>query len=147
MNKAELMKFAEHGVRVRLSEIQLEINALARAFPHIVQNADGSIPSVVPIEAKPGVVAHNGVTHEAARPAVRMKRADQLKRVALYLSAHPNASSNDITKELSITKSSALNYLGEVGRKSAAHVPGSVEPTKWVLSPRGHKLIAGETRG
>ena len=47
------MKLAEQGVIKRLAEIQLEINALARAFPHLVQNHNGSVPAVAPITLKP----------------------------------------------------------------------------------------------
>ena len=53
MNKNELMKLAEQGVIKRLAEIQDEINKLARAFPHLVQNENGSLPSVAPITRKP----------------------------------------------------------------------------------------------
>jgi len=47
------MKLAEQGVIKRLAEIQQEINALARAFPHLVQNQNGSVPAVTPITLKP----------------------------------------------------------------------------------------------
>jgi len=52
MTKAELLKLAEHGVRMRLAELQLEINKLAAEFPHIVNNMNGSVPAVAPLTAK-----------------------------------------------------------------------------------------------
>lgn len=35
-----------------MAEIQAEINELARTFPHLVQNHNGSIPAVTPITLK-----------------------------------------------------------------------------------------------
>ncbi len=52
MKKEQLMKLAEQGVIKRLAEIQLEINELSRAFPHLVQNQNGSVPAVAPITLK-----------------------------------------------------------------------------------------------
>jgi MarR family protein len=50
MKKSDLLKYAEAGVRNRLREIQLELASLRREFPQLVQNADGTMPSVMPIE-------------------------------------------------------------------------------------------------
>ena len=52
MKKADLMKYAEQGVRDRLKEIQTELNALAKDFPHIVGNGDGAVPAVLPLAEK-----------------------------------------------------------------------------------------------
>ena len=53
MNRETLKQYAEFGVRERLREIQRELEILARDFPHLVRNADGSLPSVIPTTAKP----------------------------------------------------------------------------------------------
>ena len=59
MNKEQLLKLAEAGVKQRLQEIQIELNNLARLFPHLVMNQDGSMPAVAPVNLKKDRTAVN----------------------------------------------------------------------------------------
>jgi hypothetical protein len=107
MNRETLKQYAEFGVRERLREIQRELETLARDFPHIVRNADGSLPSVIPITAKPGRPRERFVLEpdQPTRPAPAARaahssphtpRADDLDRARRYLAAHPGAATVEI---------------------------------------------------
>jgi hypothetical protein len=75
--KQFLMKLAEPGVYDRLRAMQTELNELHRLFPHIVANADGTIPSVMPIERKYGSDSHGPGAMHAAGKAAGMPKATQ----------------------------------------------------------------------
>lgn len=130
MNKTELLKYAEHGVRVRLSEMQLEINALARTFPHIVKNADGSIPSVLPIEAKPHVAVHNGSGPTAPKQRA-LSREARRPQIEAFLKAHPGATTKDVQKHLGVSSSNALVLLHKFARMQSGG--GKGQPATWHL--------------
>ena len=88
MKKADLMRYAEQGVRDRLTEMQAEINALAKAFPHIVRHQDGSIPAVAPvIVTKPKKVKPNGAESPQRRAFHALPKAERDRRIAKMLKA------------------------------------------------------------
>lgn len=93
MNKQTLMKYAEPGIRARLHEIQDELNTMHRDFPHIVANADGTVPSVLPIELKASAPKNgNGNGHGGKR--IRLKTYIEPART--FLAAHPGASAKEV---------------------------------------------------
>jgi len=63
MNRHDLLRYAEAGVRERLRDIQRELEMLARDFPHLVRNADGSLPSVLPVTKKQSRAAFAAAAH------------------------------------------------------------------------------------
>jgi hypothetical protein len=82
MNKSDLLKLAEYGVKERLRQIQAELNDLNRNFPHLVQNLDGSLPSVLPLEHKNGTKANGKMSnHERAKLANAARWAKHHKRL------------------------------------------------------------------
>lgn len=87
MNKAQLLKYAEHGVRERLQEIQLEINALARDFPQIVCHADGSVPAVAPIVAKVVKAKNVKLSNHQKEYWKRMSPAEKKKKIDAMIAA------------------------------------------------------------
>lgn len=82
MNKSQLLKYAEEGVRQRLQEIQVEINALARDFPHIVCHADGSVPAVTPITAKAASIKDPAVSQKRKAEWARLTPDERAARSA-----------------------------------------------------------------
>jgi hypothetical protein len=98
---AHLMKqYAEAGVKVRLREIQEELNMLYREFPHLVGNHDGSLPAVAPLEKKP--------TKSAGRGVVKYT-PEVIEQIRQIIKAHPGIRTTEIyTKVGKMGKLSAL---------------------------------------
>jgi len=101
MNKHELMQLAEHGVRQRLSELQAEINKLARAFPHIVNHQGGGTPAVLPLAFK-------------ATTGVRKTIADRTEEVRVFLSTHPGATTREIARAVGLSNNHVLKVAAPV---------------------------------
>lgn len=125
MNKEQLMRLAEHGVRVRLKEIQTELAELARDFPHLVLNQDGAMPAVMPVELK----SKRG----GARPR-RLPKAERIKQVRAFLTQHPSATTNEVGAALGVVSSAANKILRDAGAKPTEKVVrGSRHPIRWKL--------------
>jgi hypothetical protein len=144
MNKAILKQYAEAGVRNRLREMQKELDLLAREFPSIVKNADGSMPSVVPIELKATTGNGNGWggarVKQAGTPTTfrgRYKKRDQRRvEAAAYLKAHPGATATQIATALGLGKG-GLDLFRKTVLQSVATAkriaPGPTAPAEWYL--------------
>ena len=92
MNKELLRQYAEAGVRNRLKDIQKELDELYREFPSVVANQNGSIPTVSPLEWKPGRAAP---ADNAGRMG-RLATDPTIAKIAAYLTTHPGALTKDI---------------------------------------------------
>jgi len=131
MNKETLLKYAESGVRDRLQEIQLEINELARLFPHIVNHQDGSIPAVVPIMPK----VKSKPNGKAGRvEAVRVPEAQRLATLRAFLTEVPGSNTHQIAAHLGVATSYANKLLLKIGAKSTR--AGHRAPSTWRLGKR-----------
>ena len=123
MKKDQLLKYAEAGVRNRLADIQAELNDLARDFPHIVKNHDGSMPVVAPVEVKPtrggGPKRPPGHSREAVRA---------------YLANHPGATTVEIAAAVGLDRGFALKLLREIGATPIG-TPKARQPIAWKLKP------------
>jgi hypothetical protein len=132
VRKDELLKYAEEGVRKRLREIQDEVHILAKDFPHLVLNQDGSMPSFIPIEKKktaPGPV--RGSRHERGQQSV--------DAVIAFLKANPDATTLEVGKAVGLRPSAYLRQLlGDVAKP--ARGPGRGKLITWALkaSRNGH---------
>ncbi len=137
MIKANLMKLAEYGVRQRLQEMQLELNALARDFPKIVCHADGTVPQVSALELKPGNGSASNGEYEPGKK--RRGRAENLRMIVEFLQGNPNAPIRAISEHLGYqTPNSIRAYLETVARNTVKHVPGSTQSSRWVLKKGVH---------
>lgn len=89
MKRELLMKYAEQGVRDRLQVIQLEINELARNFPHIVCNADGTVPVVAAIQVTKAnkVVKNTKISNHQRNYWNSLTPAKKKKKIAQMLAA------------------------------------------------------------
>jgi len=117
ITKADLLKLAEPGIRVRLAEIQAELNELARAFPHIVKNADGTVPSVIPIVPK---ASSNGARpQKALRPqnaAPRKPQAERLADIRAFLTTHPGSSARAIGEAVGLSANQAFKLAAMIAK-------------------------------
>ena len=140
MTKEQLMKYAEQGVRDELIQMQLKINELARLFPHLVLNADGTVPSVAPIERKPGARNKpNGRPFDAGDQRVRAARvpiAEREAQVREFLKNKPSMTAEDIGQALGgLSKARTYKILQGIARPEKPYIRGSRTPVKWVLKP------------
>ena len=122
MTKAELLKYAEHGVRERLREIQLEMNSLAKLFPHIVGNQDGSVPAVLPLSTK-----------AATTPAgqVKQSRSERLAAIRAFLQRHPGATTQQIGEGVGLGSTRVLMIIRDVAKLT--NTPKARVAGTWVL--------------
>ena len=148
LSKKALMKYAEPGVRERLREIQRELDGLARDFPHLVKNADGSMPSVLPMvhtKKKKNAFAAMAPGHNGSSNGHGRSTDDRVRAV---LAAHPGGiTAQDIATAIGIGGANSSfrdRYLRPIARyvKGAGRTPG-----RWFLkgsSSNGHRTA---TRG
>ena len=130
MNKETLKKYAEAGVRERLREIQHELDDLARDFPHLVQNADGSHPSVLPLELKPkkGRSSSNGNGNG---------HGGRYAAIVAILKAHPNSTTKQIAKRAGIGRAGVQLHLNAgLKRRELArtHAPSTSGGPTWSVA-------------
>jgi hypothetical protein len=131
MNRAQLKQYAAAGVKARLHEIQRELAFLAREFPDLVRNADGSIPAVLPIVAKKAA--------RASRPA----GSNRLDQIRAFLATHGGASSTEIRRHVGLApKTNIAGYLESLG---AIRDTGEKNRSIWRLA--GGNGLKQRTRG
>jgi hypothetical protein len=118
MTKDELMKLAEAGVREELRAMQVRLNELAKEFPHIVGNQDGTVPAVLPVVLKGG-----------AKP-----RGAMIDLARAFLMEHPGASTVEIAEHLGTAASYVVHLMNKIGAKRLTkHKRGSTVPITWKL--------------
>ena len=130
ITKDELMKMAEPGVRAELEAMQARLNELARLFPHIVKNQDGSVPAVLPIVQK-----------KASRQAAagRPKRRPIEESIAIlrkFLQTKPGAATSEVMVALGgVVRTHAAKILRAAGAKEVGKRPprGSTQEIHWRL--------------
>ena len=124
MSKEVLRKFAEHGVRQRLAEIQQELNDLARDFPHIVCDQDGAVPAVLPVTMKP--------TRPQGKKS-QVPRATRLAAIRAYLVDHPGATTNEVAAAQGLSNGQALQLLKVGSKVHPSRYPA--EMRRWSAKP------------
>jgi hypothetical protein len=140
MNRETLKRYAEFGVRERLREMQRELETLARDFPHLVRNADGSLPSVLPLVAKARAQAaakKHAIPHARTLPTPAGRRhpeiAARIDAVRRYLHAHPHGATR--AELLAVagyhTENGAFN--DRILRKIARETRTGTAPARWHL--------------
>jgi hypothetical protein len=102
ITRDELLRYAAHGVRDRLHQMQKELNELARLFPDIVCHQDGTVPSVLPIELKPTAKPNGPLPAQAKHaPAKRRKYASAAR--GYWAKMTPAERSKEVARRRAVT--------------------------------------------
>ena len=135
MTKDQLLKLAEHGVRVRLQEIQAELNQLAYDFPHIVNNQNGTTPAVLPLETKKKNAGHGG--NRTGKP-----HADRLDEMRRTLHTHPGSTVDQLASMLHVHRSTAYAFVRVAGHQ----VKTKGQQAQWFLKGAAATTTAKKTK-
>lgn len=113
MNRNLLRQYAEAGVVKRLQDIQAELEALHAEFPHLVANANGTIPAVVPMEAKKRGNGWGGKRTKKAKTklAKRAKTAEVLADIQRYLRRYKEATIPHMATDLGVARTTIRHHL------------------------------------
>jgi hypothetical protein len=139
LSRETLIKYAAVGVRERLREMQRELDGLARDFPELVKNADGSMPSVVPLVTKKSAAPKkaaaparpskpNGRSHDAHHVIATSRRPSKKRRLGKVASklAKQRQASADVLEKFDTTtpRKIASRKIGSLVRRGYLETKG-----------------------